>query len=170
MKLEMNSKRLDCFELKIPEYLHTKERTEDQNFTNQELLFRRFSPDHYNPIHRSVSPASIRVGDTSVNREKYSKEPNDVLYNTRLPEHYFNYGIFEITVGFIRDVTFTHPEDSSKVFTLRVLHEPSRCMYPHSVIKVEVNGELLENFKRPNTVKTQIKVEIANNCNIVKIP
>lgn len=166
---------LVCKALGIPEYLHRDGRPIDEEF-NSELIYRRFNIAG-NPSEwikdKSISTVIFEVKNDSCNREKYCKTPSDVLFNTR-PEdkgaHYEHHGI----ISFNSDVVQYFNEslelnDTKRQFTLKMVHYPNDCMYPHCEIHVYENGIYVDSGK-PKSIKALIRDILIGACEVIKYP
>lgn len=165
----MDSSDPDCHARGIPDHLHQLGRPVDSEFTPTEALYRRF-----NPSFSLDNPDSIYAIFTtrrmSVNREKHSHRPEDVLFNVDGPPHFLAWGIAEIHVATVTDIHVPHPNSREPIhYSLAVRHQPERCMYPHCEIEVYANGERIEEIK-PSSAKTRIKAAMARACVILKLP
>jgi hypothetical protein len=162
---------MNCSELNIPEYLHTNDRPPDIHFTDNEKLFRRFAQTEQNqPTIKDgkLTHASLSLKEMSVNREKYSREPQDVLYNIKTGEHFLAHGICIFESGKVTALNYTHPA-LPKVYRLQLVHEPEPCMYPHSVIAILENGIRIREIK-PSSIKTALRDDLIEQAEIIVLP
>lgn len=154
-------KNCKCAELGIPDHLHQLDRPIDNHFLQSELIYRRFPCLDTNAkktlVDGKLSASVFSTHKMSLNRQKYSNEPSDVLYNINSKEHFINDGIFSLTVVNVNDFSEPSPNDHNKLYTLKLLHKPDECMYSHCEIFVGFDGELLDDLERPKSVKTAIK-------------
>jgi len=159
-----------CDQLGIPKHLHKNGRGQDENFSKTEKLFRRINPDGFLP-NGHISSQCLSVNDMSLNRGRYSKFPEDVLYDIKKGEHFVFFGIIEIEVGFVESPSYDHPEKESCVYTFKMKHEPEECMYPHSVLQILLNQKKAESKKgMPKRLRSLFRDELRTNCIIVKMP
>jgi hypothetical protein len=161
---------MPCFD--IPEQLHTNGRVRDLQFEGNEKLFRRFARTEQNkPTTEGgkLTHASLSLKEMSVNREKYSENAADVLYNIKTGEHFLRCGIYAFGVSDIQSLTYAHPTEQSKTYSLHVLHEPELCMYPHSIIAVLENGKRIAEIK-PSSIKTTLRDDLIERATILKSP
>ncbi len=63
----------------VPNHLHINGRTVDQNFDDDDLLYRGFSEDDFDDAVGQISTASIKFPDFSCNWNRYS-EPADIHF------------------------------------------------------------------------------------------
>lgn len=168
-----------CDSIRIPARLHKNGRDVDQTFLPEENINRWFPPfnkdnESYiltNPEtqEKIVSASVFRTDRMSCVREKHTEELNDALYNILSQDHYFNYGIVQLKVKDIESITFDHPVTKNTKYTLKVVHRPEDCLYPHVEIFTFENGEAKSDIK-PSSIKTKVKQEYAKRCKIVKEP
>jgi hypothetical protein len=148
-----------CSSLGIPERLHADGKSEDQQFEKSELLYRWLLKTYPN----SELKESFRlIPDESVNRQKYSTYPADVLFDIR-GQHRVGHPILSFEVGQLeRD--FQHQEkDEMVVYSFRILHKPEDCMYPHCVVEVRKKGELITDAKQvPGIIRRRLRKVIAD--------
>lgn len=165
----------NCHALGIPEYLHRDERPIDIHFLS-ETIFRRFDvpgePSTWRKDKR-ISASIFPVRNDSCIREKYSRKPEDVLYNTRVEDngrHYFHMGILSFSTsdidGFKEEISHNN---SRRIFTLKMKHDPLDCMYPHCEILVLENDTILDQNK-PKSIKTLVRDILLDKISIVKEP
>jgi hypothetical protein len=69
----------ECARKGIPDHLHQLERGVDLDFPDDELLFRRFR------FSNADLTSAIKFNEMSVNRAKYCKDPDDVLWDDGYP-------------------------------------------------------------------------------------
>lgn len=157
----------NCGKLGIPEHLHTRGRIADDEFEPGERYFRRFEKVSELSEENKISMGAITTRHMSGNREKYSSQPSDVLYNIHGGDHFFSWGIWGIDIEKVNQLSFQHPEEA-KHYTLKVLHVPEECMYPHAEIVVFKDGQPVQ--KIANSVKTKIREAISNLSNVLQLP
>jgi hypothetical protein len=139
---------MPCTISDIPEQLHRNGRPVVPDFERDEFIYRRFINSNEAEI--------FKLQDTSVNRSKFSQSPSDVLFNIKDGRRYFNQGIVQLKVSDVERIECSHPTLPNQRFTLKLIHDPEECMYPHSIIGVYLNGQKIEKIK-PNQVKTAIR-------------
>lgn len=155
-----------CDQFGIPDYLHRNGRSEDNIFDKDEMLYRRFSKLE-SPDGKSLSAAMLQTREMSVNREKYSKSPSDVLYSTTSKDHYFSHGVISMGYGQIFCLSVKHPDDKNIKYTFSVVHSPEECMFPHALIIVMNNGSPVKKIK-PSKIRNLIKDEVLKQASLVK--
>ena len=108
----------------VPDEMMTKDRPPDPVFKEDELLFRRFSPDA--PGRTSGLPDALELPDLSVNREKYG--PPEWLL---LDEAFAGWGVLAFRVG---DIPKELLDKGINVYTFAPRHVPLKYNYPHSEV------------------------------------
>jgi len=159
-----------CKKKKIPQHLHQNGRLADPSFDRNERIyirFREFEDNKPTLCDGKVSAAIFKTEKQSSNREKYSKSPTDVLFETN-GDHKFSWGIVELMSREICETTFPHPNTETS-YSFRVIHDPVQCMYPHSEIRIFENGNLVESIK-PKSVKNLIKYKWREISSVLKKP
>src|SRR5437016_13046447 len=112
----------------IPPGMMTMGRPDDQDFAEDELLFRRFRPEDFDG--GEVAPEAFELPDMSVNREKYGP-PTWLL----LEEGCERWGVASFRVHDIpRERPVLHA--GIVVYLLRPEHVPLRYNYPHSEVRI----------------------------------
>ncbi len=124
----------------IPDKLRTNNREPFQTFHVGELLFMRCAPDKLsNPYN------SITISDLSHNRRGSEENPvsesEDVLYNIRPDIDFEKYTDKVVCTIRILDLNADNKYDKSftedgNTATIRLIHEPEPCMYPHCVFRI----------------------------------
>ncbi len=121
----------------IPVHLHKGSRPVDPVFSDEELLYRRIR----RPLIGLLPDAlDFDLTEMSVNRELYSNQPEDVLWNinaSSATDHFHDQGIVSFPVREVRAVHLRHPQ-LDEYCVMRVMHQPEDCMYPHSVVVPEM--------------------------------
>jgi hypothetical protein len=164
-----------CKELNIPDYLHTNNRNPDQEF-NSELIYRWFKiqidreSDWRND--KGVSSSIFAVRNDSCNREKYSRKPDDVLYNTTGDDRDLTkFGICQFNSDVLDgEVHRIEQNNSPRIFELGIEHIPTECMYPHCEIIVKENGSKIDQDGPPKSTRTAIRRILAKKIEIIKDP
>lgn len=154
----------------IPPILHTNTRKEVQSFNKDEKIWRRFplisqfgksNIQNRNGKERpSISLFSFKNGGMSCNRELFSQSPQDVLYNTDSPEHFFDWGILEFVYG---DISKLNTAD----ITFAIVHKPTPCMYPHIEILCNKYSEEANEII-PDELKIQVRQKLQSISEIIK--
>jgi hypothetical protein len=112
----------------IPPEMMTKDRLEDQDFADHELLYRRFRAEDFDG--GEVAPEAFELPDMSVNRQKYGP-PRWLL----LEDGYETWGVAGFRVQDIpRDRAMLHA--GVVVYLLRPEHMPLRYNYPHAEVRI----------------------------------
>lgn len=173
-----------CSKLGIPKYLSTGSRIKDPIFSDDEKIYRRFTtPGDIDDWKKSkltgesISASIFPVDDDSVNRGKYSKKPEDVLYNTREQDqgaHYVNHGILYFTVSKFQRLSIKTKEpirSNNNVvdFTFHLEHKPEACMYPHTEIWILRNGKKAD-IRSPKSVRALVRDELFEIVDVYKYP
>jgi hypothetical protein len=146
-----------CVALGIPERLHTEGRGPDPEFEPSEVLYR------WLPITfpQTELKASFRLTlDESVNREKYSRYPADVLFNISGP-HRVGHPILAFKVHQLRQQLSRRENNEDAIYSFNVCHKPEDCMYPHCEVVVRRNGEIASNL--PAVIRKQVRDSIADS-------
>jgi hypothetical protein len=154
----------------VPLHLHQQNRPEITEFGINEELYRRFpfKKDGVLTLKDGKPTASIfSTKSMSCNRSKHSQKPEDVLYDTFKKIYVENAGIASLC--FCKISTFKQSLEGH-TYTLSVKHKPEFCMYPHSEVIVQKDQILIEDFKRPESIKTAIKHFYRSNALIIKEP
>ena len=119
---------------------------------------------------------SITIAELSHNRqglnENIISEANDVLYNISSKNSFEKYDK-EICSIKIKDLN--NEEQYDKFFTdqhnsanIKLIHQPVPCMYPHTIFRIILNGEIVtfDNYKtglkKLNKLRIIIKEELAS--------
>ncbi len=146
----------------VPSYLHLNDKTLDQVFEENEVVFRNFLP--ISDETTLIPGDQIDVKRTSFNRGKYLEKFEDSLYSLKNYEEKNSYRIFGISVGAIRKfqakVEMSKEKDKDRIYSLSLIHNPETCMYPHTVIQAFDNGMEVSEIK-PNSVKNKYRTFIA---------
>ena len=155
----------DCRAKGIPDHLHQCERPINQTFDPSESLFYRFKPGE--KIKNGKVPKGIfRVKNMSVLRQIYCRSPNDALYDGERGISYPDWGVAELVVGKVE--SFSYNGDPPKEYTLKVVHDPLQCVYPHSEVRLFERGVRLNEV--PDGLATLIRVCLADSCSVAKAP
>ncbi len=141
------------------------DRSVDNNFESNELLYRRFCPDEV--LGDRLAPDSIKFPDWSVNRQKFS-EPEDVKFPSGSDTAYLCCGVVEFRVGDIPSKV-----DEEGIFTFRVEHKPELDNYSHSELvtyKNGVSGKETKNFNVSKTIKKRFRTILSDRTKIISQP
>jgi hypothetical protein len=154
----------------FPEHLWQKGRSEDQVFAPDEWLYQRIELRHIQPDDGKLSSINspFRFPDASVNRDKYSSCPEDVLYPA---DKFSEHGV----AGFKTcDVlpAYSPPKEGNTTptsFVFQVTHVPCEFNYAHSEVRSVVEGTT--NMKVPgNTTKSEFRRHMAKVSEIIREP
>ena len=160
----------------IPGRLHTNDRQIIDEFEVNENLYKRCKPeDLKNPYWAAT------LSELSHNRSGLTGDilcnPDDVLYNIKLEEQAEKYEGLKVCTIRIKDLndenrykkTFSEIKNG-EIFNavIELFHDPIPCMYPHSVFRIWLNGEIVtyENYKQTlkkvNRIRNSIREELAS--------
>ena len=145
--------------VEISDEMRRKGRNPDPVFLSEEDLYIRFN----SVVGGKVSMSSIRCGDQSVNRSKYSR-PEWVLL-ARYPK-YINWGFGSFKVGEIPEVV-TLP--AAKPVEFRIVHEPEEENYSHSVIYRWKSGGPHRKVGNRN-IRNKFRAQLSQRIQIMKVP
>lgn len=156
----------------IPDNLKTKGRTPIHSFYVGELLFMRCDAEDLNNPYNSITLAELSHNRRGKERHPMSN-PSDVLYNIKSDVNFEKYPDKSICTIKILDLTETHIydksfQDSEKIATIKLIHDPLPCMYPHCVFRISYNGEIVtydnykQGLKKANKLRNQLKIELAS--------
>lgn len=165
----------DCTSKGIPPRLHTMGRAADPHFDAAEFLYLRHEACGGDEYIGQI-PIPRKVEDQSVNRGKYSDSPLDVLYDTENGNHYTQWQIAKLQVGPVEKIEFRYREPldplkepkRNELYTLKVLHDPTRCMYPHSVMQLMKNNAKFDQKEAMNSAKTVIRRDVCKIANLYR--
>jgi hypothetical protein len=147
-----------CVALGIPERLQTEGREPDSQFEDSEFLYRRIA----NGYERRdlIAAFNLKSGE-SVNRQKYSRYPEDVLFNIVDGNHHVGSTILAFEVRQVRQ-QFPQPGSNQVVtYSFRLEHKPEDCMYPHCEIEVWENGRLADRV--PGSLRRKLRDSIVDS-------
>ncbi|EQA47334.1 hypothetical protein LEP1GSC050_1807 [Leptospira broomii serovar Hurstbridge str. 5399] len=145
-----------CEHKNIPDRLHTNGKKEDQDFGLFEKLYRRFPPGI--PRNNKNGRYVIDSDELSLNREKYSNDPTDVLFRTTTGDYLSDYGILQFSVELFSNLNLQHDTEEI-LFTFKIAHKPEACMYPHSIIVPYKNGKQVDRISS-NFIKTAYREKL----------
>jgi hypothetical protein len=126
-----------CLALQIPERLHTEDRKPDPHFGASEWLYRWIAKGYERKD--LVAGFSLNPGE-SVNRERHSKYPADVLFNAKTGKHRVGFAILAFDVRLLRQPFASDQQNTT--YSYDVVHKPVPCMYPHCEIEVTMGGQI----------------------------
>ncbi|TND10111.1 MAG: hypothetical protein FD123_359 [Bacteroidetes bacterium] len=162
-----------CTELGIPEYLHKDNRQDQQIFSIDEGLYRRFPKIQNGKLSISdkgdIDQSIFSTDNMSCNRQDFCLTPEDVLFSSTSNTHYFHYGIVRISIKEIENIVIQNTSIPANKYELKVVHDPEECMYPHTVVKIFENGVLMEKPPGPS-IKISIRKKYAQICTLIKAP
>jgi hypothetical protein len=113
------------------------------------------------------------VENQSAIRERYCRSPFDVLYGVTDKGHHFDEHVAKLTVGEVEMIDYPNmgteiKDRTGKIikeaarYSLRVMHEPEQCMYPHCELRLHIDDKPYDNKKKvPPRVKTNMRHECA---------
>ena len=144
--------------------VHANGRTEDPEFSPDELLYRRVRESDL--VDGVPSAASLPFGETaesghSVNRQKYSA-PQDVLEpdccdGVERPDCV----VVQFEVREVPEVLRTD-DGTGRVYRFTMKHVPRRHCYAHSEIWCNQRGDIAADYERPpREIRNQFRGELA---------
>ncbi len=158
----------------IPVRLRTLDKASLDTFSVGENLYYRCKLDVLENPYKGISVAEVSHNRSGENNSISNAE--DVLFNV-VPELDFEKHELEICVLEIKDLNPESkyhkkfpPEPDPKIVataTMDLLHDPHPCMYPHSIFRVHLDGELItmDNYKttlnKSPQIRSMIKQELA---------
>jgi hypothetical protein len=117
---------------------------EDQEFTNGELLYRRYRGEHFQ--NQQLLPAAFKFPRQSFNREKYSR-PEDVLHSDCCDGKKLQggWGVLECS-----STNLPTPIDGQdgRTFQFEPIHKPLACCYAHTEVCCKVGDEFIDEPSR----------------------
>ncbi len=171
----MDDQEILCGKLEIPRHLWRDGRDRDQDFSNDELLFRWYPPGVQIEANGQISAAAMSAVfrdtfDVSVAKSRYSEHSTDVLYNPFKIPHRFHSGVLEARVSDIRNLHCVDSLNAAREFDFDLAHKPEVCFYPHSHIEVLENGSKVTQKPKPPTLRTRIREELRRAFKICHLP
>lgn len=158
----------------IPVRLKTEDKPPLETFSVGEYLYYRCKPEVLENPYIGISVAEVSHNRSGVDNVISVEE--DVLYNI-VPELGVEKHHLSICTLEIKDLNedskyhkkFPQEPDPKidSTATIDLLHDPAPCMYPHSLFRVHLNGELvtLDNYKttlnKSHQIRSMIKTELA---------
>lgn len=166
----------ECLLHYIPNRLHTNDRQIIDEFELNENLYKRCKlEDLKNPYRAST------LSELSHNRSGLIEDilcnPNDVLYNIEPGGQAEKYEELKVCTIRIKDLnmenkykkTFSEIKNGETFNAIiELFHDPIPCMYPHSVFRIWLNGEIItyENYKQTlkkmHQIRNSIREELAS--------
>jgi hypothetical protein len=132
----------------------------DNNFTPQERLFFRISPETEIGADDKPDASCIKYPDMSVNREKYS-EQDDVIFS------FTGWGVAAFRVA---DVPQAIKSEGGPEYQYKVEHVPEDKNYSHSEVRTYKNGIYSEKIKLPEKVKKLYRTLLLNGVRVLMRP
>jgi hypothetical protein len=140
----------------------------DPHFAANELLYRRYRRDHL--VNGQLRPQDFGpLPGVSVNRQKYSNCPEDVLHpdcaNRRLDN---TWGILSFTVGSVENGGPFKHEGSDTQYEFYLRHDPGPLCKPHSEIWCR-DARSKEDVANPSrTVRNLFRLQLSRLINVVR--
>ena len=135
-------------------------RAEDQNFENDELLYRRYLREHFvgNQLIDAYFPFPI-----SLNRQKYS-QPQDVIFSEA--GSFDGWGVLEFRVDQV-SLQMTHADAQFFFFPK---HAPEENNYSHTETRCSRTAEHIPEIEPSSAVKKKYRVMLSQQGPIVRVP
>jgi hypothetical protein len=124
-----------CSSLGIPARLHQLSKSPVEDFDASELLFGRYNPEEIVDVGLAAAAISFQNDGMSVNRGRFCNSPEDVLYNVTEGGKHYGHRYLIFSTGSLLGFLWRHP-DVPQDYSLKVVHDPEQCMYPHSLVKL----------------------------------
>jgi hypothetical protein len=156
------SKDPECEKLCIPERLHRVGRPVVREFEDTELLFRRYDPDQITDLGLADAAITFRNDGMSVNRSKFSDFPEDVLYKTTESGRHDGHKYLTFRLVRLTEFSWEHPVSKQK-YSVEIEHDPKRCMYPHTLVKLLQERRIVERVKSPAN-RLELKEKFITFC------
>jgi hypothetical protein len=144
---------LKCTLNYIPNHLHTNDKPIVEEFYIGETLYYRCNPENLEKPYDSIRLFKISHNRNFNDASIFKSE--DVFYNITeddLREKYENLNIISFFIKHLSENKITYIknlvyDDLTAKITLK--HEPVACMYPHSVLEICINNQIIttENYK-----------------------
>jgi hypothetical protein len=117
----------------LPPAMLQRDRAADQEFSDDERLFRRFPGTHYHPEEKlKIGEEAIDIPDMSVGREKHGGRPEFLLVNkAHLKKHHAEWGVFQFRVCDIPG----RMNHLGEVYSFGPVHTPEKLNYFHTEIR-----------------------------------
>jgi hypothetical protein len=107
------------------------------------------------------------VKGMSCYRDSFCKNFEDALFNEKNGNHYYNWGVLSLPVSNLDSQSYLHPE-TRITYTVKVLHMPTECLYPHSEVHVFVGND--SQLNPPALVKSWLRDIYYELQEILKVP
>ena len=143
-------------------------RQADNEFEGHELLFRRFSQEGYNQEAHQILDASFEYPHFSVNRQKHSDRPEDVI-----SPPYERWGFAEIRVNELpepRDVVERCGNEPEKPITIHVVDAPEPGNKAHAEVRLRFDGDEKPGHSKPRSFRKKFRIMLAERFRILKLP
>ncbi|CAN5326048.1 hypothetical protein BH09BAC5_BH09BAC5_00760 [soil metagenome] len=167
---------MNCELEHIPGELHKGNKVTIESFEVGEEIYRRCSAEQLeNPFIGGVSICELSVNRRGIAPD-FISQPNDVLLNiTGIGDPILNKVVCTLTIKDLHPVSNTYeksfeqtkenPQTHLPVLyraSMKLIHEPEICMYPHCVFRVWLNGELvtMDNYRGTIYKVKKIKTEL----------
>jgi hypothetical protein len=159
----------------IPKHLHLGEKPKITEYAIGDIIFRRCTPDEIeNPFKTvSITELSHNIG---ISKGESISDVKDVLFNIREDEpdeEYVGQLVCKLKIKSLDDMGQYAKEFRQRkgavefVGKVKLLHDPLPCMYPHCLLRVWINGEIVtfrnynHSLKKLNQIRTSIRHELA---------
>jgi hypothetical protein len=163
----------ECSIPTIPARLHSGGRGAVPSLDPKDWLYLRHPPLPHGIGYGSKIPGHDNLGDQSANSRLLNRRygsPTDVLYNTAGGNHFWTWGIAGFSVRQITQLSLPNLNTAFKkvrgqpippdVYSFRVTHSPTPCMYPHCEINAFKNNTKIPDDIR-NSMRTTIRRQFA---------
>lgn len=159
----------------IPTRLHQDDKPIINYFVVGELLYRRCKPEELDNPFKNISITELSHNRSGM-EENVLCNAADVLYNINPDELFEKHETKVVCVLVIKDLSETNgykknytEEKQNETYNcvIELFHEPEPCMYPHCVLRVWVNNEVItfknydKTIKKLHQIRTQLKEELA---------
>lgn len=169
----------ECSAKGIPRHLHRCERPQVNEFDADEMLYMRHPSLPLDQRDYGLNLEHYRVQEQSVIREKFSRTPVDVLFDSEQGRHFVTgHQIAGFSVADVTNLNWPNEHSiiydrknrdkivkEADVYSLRLEHAPIRCMYPHCNVILLKNGVPFGDGKVPPPTKTAVRKYIARIAN-----
>jgi hypothetical protein len=149
---------------KVPDAMLTRNRRSDQNFADDEVLYRRFHSENYLHQNRRVTLDAIALPDMSVNRSKYGGKPEYLLLGPNA-----QWGVFEFEVKDIPSPAF---DEAGNKFEFSPFHAPMVANYFHTEIRCyDANAQHVQTENAiPKEVQLRWRRRLHCKIKVTKVP
>jgi hypothetical protein len=165
---------VECKIPSIPARLHTRGRAPVTVLSASDWLYMRHPPQRA-LWYGSQIPGHDHLADQSVNSRLLNRpngSPRDVLYNDTGGPHRWDWGIAAFSVRQLSQLVLPNVNTQFKkvkgqpvgpdLYTFRVLHTPTPCLYPHCEIHAYKNGTRIKpTVKIKNSMRSVIRKRFA---------